>query len=89
MKFRPVFNNVVVTLEEASDTAGKEGILVAPEIAKERPNYGTVVAVGPDVNQVKVGDKVMFAKYSGRTFEVEGKDYQYMAEISIVGVLGD
>lgn len=86
VRFKPFFNNVLVTLEDAPDVIdGSEAGLVAPEIAKERPQHGTVVAVGFQAINTKVGDKILFAKYSGKPIEVDGVKYLYMKEAEIVG----
>ena len=94
---KPLADRVVVQpLEEEVQTfAG--GQLVLPDTAKEKPQQGTVLAVGPgrlDENgkripmEVKVGDTVVYAKYSGTTFKTdEGKEYLFLKESDILGIL--
>lgn len=84
-KFIPLFDIVLVTLEVAED---KEGDLYVPDVAKEKPYHGTILATGPDVKQVKAGDRVLFTKYSGKPVEIDGEKFQYMREPEIVGVIG-
>ncbi|NLE45123.1 MAG: co-chaperone GroES [Chloroflexi bacterium] len=94
---RPLADRVVVEpLEEDVQTfAG--GQLVLPDTAKEKPQHGTVIAVGPGrldddgervPMEIKVGDKVVYAKYSGTTFKTEeGKEVLFMKENDILAVL--
>jgi chaperonin GroES len=94
---KPLADRVVVQpLEEEVQTfAG--GQLVLPDTAKEKPQQGTVLAVGPgrlDENgkripmEVKVGDTVVFAKYSGTTFKTkDGEEILFMRESDILGIL--
>jgi len=77
IKIQPLGARVVIeALEQEGQTAS--GIYI-PETAKEKPQSGVVVAVGDDEDiKLKVGDKVMFAKYSGTDFKFENKDYVLM-----------
>ena len=94
MKLRPLQDRIIVErLEEESITAG--GILI-PDTAKEKPQRGKIVAVGKGkVTEdgkvlpvdVKVGDKVLFGKYSGTEIKIEGIDYLIMREDDILGVI--
>jgi len=94
MHFRPLHDRVVVKrLEEEVKTAG--GIII-PDSAAEKPQQGKVLAVGPggrgDDNElvpldVKVGDKVLFGKWSGTEVKVDGEDVLIMKESDIMGVL--
>jgi chaperonin GroES len=94
MKFRPLHDRVVVKrLEEDTKTAG--GIII-PDTAKEKPQQGEVIAVGPggrDENgkvnalDVKVGDRVLFGKWSGTEVKIDGQDLLIMKESDILGVL--
>jgi len=78
MKIEPIGERVLVeVLEEASQTPA--GIIL-PETAKEKPQRGVVLAVGESESedeepQIKVGDKIIFAKYSGTEIEIDGKEY--------------
>jgi chaperonin GroES len=94
MKFRPLHDRVVVQRIEAEEkTAG--GIII-PDTAKEKPQQGEVIAVGPGGRDesgkltpidVKVGDRVLFGKWSGTEVVIDGEDYLIMKESDIMGVL--
>ena len=94
MKFRPLHDRVVVRrLDGEEKTAG--GIII-PDTAKEKPQQGEVVAVGPGARaddgklhalDVKKGDKVLFGKWSGTEVKIDGEDLLIMKESDIMGVL--
>jgi chaperonin GroES len=94
MKFRPLHDRVVVKrLEEETKTAG--GIII-PDTVKEKPMQGKIIAVGPGgrdeagkVNplDVKVGDTVLFGKWSGTEVKIDGEDLLIMKESDIMGVI--
>jgi chaperonin GroES len=94
MKFRPLHDRVVLERIDAEEkTAG--GIII-PDTAKEKPQQGKVVAVGPggrDENgklipiDVKTGDRVLFGKWSGTEVKIDGVEYLIMKESDIMGVL--
>jgi chaperonin GroES len=94
MKFRPLHDRVLVKRIEAEErTAG--GIII-PETAKEKPQQGEVIAVGPGGRDesgklipldVKVGDRVLFGKWSGSDVKMDGVEYLIMKENDILGVL--
>jgi chaperonin GroES len=94
MRFRPLHDRVVVKRIEAEErTAG--GIII-PDTAKEKPQQGEVVAVGPGGRDdkgnlvpvdVRVGDRVLFGKWSGTEVKIEGVEYLIMKESDILGVL--
>ena len=93
MKVKPLADRVIVkALEAEQKTAG--GIII-PDNAKEKPSNGEVVAVGEGKYEngvkvpmsVKVGDKVLYGKYSGTEVKVEGLDYLIMRESDILAVL--
>ncbi|BAL08456.1 10 kDa chaperonin [Bradyrhizobium japonicum] len=96
MKFRPLHDRVVVKRLEAEDkTAG--GIII-PDTAKEKPSQGEVIAVGPGGRDeagklipidLKVGDRVLFGKWSGTEVKIDGVDLLIMKESDIMGVLTD
>jgi chaperonin GroES len=95
MKIRPLHDRVVVKrVEEETKTAGG---IVLPGSAAEKPSEGEVLAVGPGKSldngqvralEVKVGDKVLFGKYSGTEVKVDGEQYIVMREEDIIGILG-
>ena len=94
MKFRPLHDRVVVRRIEAEEkTAG--GIII-PDTAKEKPQEGEVIAVGPGARDengkvaaldVKAGDRVLFGKWSGTEVRIDGQDLLIMKESDIMGVL--
>jgi chaperonin GroES len=94
MKFRPLHDRVVVKRVEAEEkTAG--GIII-PDTAKEKPIEGEVIAVGPGARNergeivpldVKVGDRVLFGKWSGTEVKIEGEDLLIMKESDIMGII--
>ena len=94
MAFRPLGDRVLVRrVEEEAKTKG--GIII-PDTAKEKPQEGEVLAVGPGardeqgkliVLDVKVGDRILFGKWSGTEVKLEGEDLLIMKESDILGVL--
>ena len=91
---KPLGERVVIEVAE-SDVKTASGI-VLPDTAKEKPQQGTVVAVGAGklldngeraAMEVKVGDGVIFSKYSGSEVKVEGKDYLIVRESDILAVI--
>ena len=94
MKFRPLHDRIVVKRIGAEEkTAG--GIII-PDTAQEKPSQGEVVAVGPGGRDeagklipidVKVGDRVLFGKWSGTEVKIDGQDRLIMKESDILGVL--
>ena len=93
-KFRPLHDRVIVKrVKEEEKTKG--GIII-PDTAKEKPSQGQVVGVGPGGRDeagklipldVKVGDKVLFGKYSGQEFKLDGQDLLHMREDDIIGIV--
>jgi chaperonin GroES len=96
MRFRPLHDRVVVRRVDAElKTAG--GIII-PDTAQEKPQQGEVVAVGPgargDDNElvpldVKVGDRILFGKWSGTEVKIDGEDLLIMKESDIMGIIED
>src|SRR5690606_19383152 len=94
MRFRPLHDRVVVKrVEERQKTAG--GIII-PDTAKEKPQEGEVVAVGPGARNekgetqaldVKVGDRILFGKWSGTEVKLDGQEYLIMKESDIMGIV--
>lgn len=95
MKIRPLHDRVLLKRFEPADKKTAGGIII-PDTAKEKPQEGEVIAVGPGkvtddgklkAMNVKVGDKVLFGKYSGNEVKMEDQDYLIMREDDILGVL--
>ena len=94
MKFRPLHDRVVVRrLEGEQKTAG--GIII-PDTAKEKPQEGEIIAVGPGGRDesgklipidLKVGDRVLFGKWSGTEVKIDGEDLLIMKESDVMGVI--
>ena len=95
MKFRPLHDRVAVRrVEEDQKTAG--GIII-PDTAAEKPTQGEIVAVGAGARNekgelvpldVKVGDRILFGKWSGTEVKVDGEDLLIMKESDIMGIIG-
>ena len=95
MKFRPLHDRVVVKRLEGEEKT-KGGIII-PDSAKEKPQEGEIVAVGPGARDeagklvplaVKAGDRVLFGKWSGTEVKVDGQDLLIMKESDIMGIVG-
>jgi chaperonin GroES len=94
MKFRPLHDRVVVKrIEQEEKTKG--GIII-PDTAKEKPQEGEVIAVGPGARNergeivpldVKAGDRVLFGKWSGTEVKIDGEDLLIMKESDLLGVI--
>ena len=83
--FRPLKERVFVSYSEEQERTS--GGLYIPDAAKEKPQRGKVEAVGAEVKSVKVGDEVLFDKYSGSKIAFEGTDYLILKEDDILGIL--
>ncbi len=95
MKFRPLHDRVVVRRLDSEEKT-KGGIII-PDTAKEKPQEGEIIAVGPGGrdesgklihNDLKEGDKVLFGKWSGTEVKIDGKELLIMKESDIMGVIG-
>jgi len=94
MKFRPLHDRVVVKRIEAEEKS--TGGIIIPDTAKEKPQQGEVIAVGPGGRDeagklipidVQVGNRVPFGKWSGTEVKIDGDEYLIMKESDIMGVL--
>ena len=94
MKFRPLHDRILVRRIE-SDERTKGGIII-PDTAREKPQEGEVIATGPGARNeqgeitaldVKVGDRVLFGKWSGTEIRLDGEDLLIMKESDVMGVL--
>ena len=94
MKFRPLHDRLVIRrIEQEAKTAG--GIII-PDTAKEKPQEGEVIAVGPGTRDergeiqrldVKPGDRVLFGKWSGTEVRIDNEEYLIMKESDLLGVI--
>ena len=96
MKFRPLHDRVVIKRIEAEEKTS--GGIIIPDTAKEKHQEGEVIAVGPGGRDesgklipidVKVGDRVLFGKWSGTEVKLDGIEYIIMKESDLMGVLVD
>ena len=95
MTFRPLHDRILVRRIEAEDKSA--GGIIIPDTAKEKPSEGEVIAVGPGARDetgklveldVRVGDRILFGKWSGTEVKVGGEDVLIMKESDIMGVIG-
>jgi chaperonin GroES len=95
MNIRPLYDRIVVKRIEEEETT-RSGIVI-PDSAKEKPQQGEVIAIGKGKRledgqmvalDVKVGDRILFGKYSGNEIKLEGTEYIIMREDDVLGVLG-
>ena len=94
MKFRPLHDRVLVRRVEAEEKT-KGGIII-PDTAKEKPQEGEVIAVGPGARDesgklipidLKAGDRILFGKWSGTEIKIEGEELLIMKESDVMGVV--
>jgi chaperonin GroES len=94
MKFRPLHDRVVVKRVEAEEKT-KGGIII-PDTAKEKPQEGEIIAVGPGGRDesgklipidLKAGDRILFGKWSGTEIKIEGEELLIMKESDVMGVV--
>ena len=89
VNFKPLADRLLIEPAEAEETTAS-GIII-PDSAKEKPQKGVVVAVGPgkkdDPTTVKVGETVLYGKFSGTDLSIDGKDYMIMREADILGTI--
>jgi chaperonin GroES len=89
LKITPLHDRVIVQPAAAEERTA--GGLIIPDTAKEKPQRGTVVAAGPGKKDepvsVKIGDTVLYGKYSGTEIQIEGSDYLIMRESDILAIV--
>ncbi len=94
MKFRPLHDRILVERVESEEKTA--GGIILPDSAKEKPQQGKVIAVGPGKKaedgkllpmDVKVGDTILFGKYSGSEIKIEGNEYLIMREEDVLGIV--
>ena len=94
LKFRPLHDRVVVKRIDAEEKSS--GGIIIPDTAKEKPQEGEIIAVGPGARDesgkvqpldVKAGDRVLFGKWSGTEVRLDGEDLLIMKESDIMGVI--
>ena len=94
MKIKPLHDRILVRRLEEKET--KKGGIIIPDTAKEKPQEGEVIAVGPGkvgddgkrhAMDVKVGDKILFGKYSGSEVKLNDEEFLIMREEDVLGIL--
>lgn len=89
VNIKPLADRVVI--EPASAESVTASGIIIPDTVKEKPQKGTVVAVGPgkkdEPTTVKVGDTVLYGKYAGTEIQIDGKDYLIMRESDILAII--
>jgi chaperonin GroES len=94
MKFRPLHDRVLVERVESEEKTA--GGIILPDSAKEKPQQGKIIAVGEGKRaedgkliplQLKVGDSILFGKYSGSEIKIEGIEYLIMREEDVLGIV--
>jgi chaperonin GroES len=94
MQFRPLHDRVVVRRLESEEKTG--GGIIIPDTAKEKPQEGEIVAVGPGARDeagkiqpldVKAGDRILFGKWSGTEVKIDGEELLIMKESDIMGII--
>lgn len=94
MKFRPLHDRILVERVESEEVT--KGGIILPDTAKEKPQQGKVIAVGPGKKtedgklvpmDVKTGDTILFGKYSGSEIKMEGNEYLIMREDDVLGIV--
>ncbi|MGD1073531.1 MAG: co-chaperone GroES [Bryobacteraceae bacterium] len=97
MKIRPLYDRVVVKRIENQDSTTAGGLFI-PDSAKEKPQEGEVAAIGKGKRlengtlvelDVRVGDRILFGKYSGSDIKLDGNEYMIMREDEILGILDE
>jgi len=95
MKIKPLNDRILVLRVKEEEKT--EGGIIIPDTAKEKPQEGEVVAVGPGKMDedgkrtpldIKKGDKILFSKYAGTEIEIDGVEHLFMREDDILGVIG-
>lgn len=94
LKLKPLADRVVIQV--ADETEQTSGGIFIPDTAREKPQQGTVIAVGPgkmldngqrEAMSVKEGDRVLFQKYGGTDVKLDGEEYKILSERDILGII--
>ena len=86
MKLKPTADNIVLKQTEAEETTASGIILAA---AKEKPAIYEVMSAGPDVKDIKVGDKVVVGKFTGNEIKLDGVEYKFVKLEDVLAVVTD
>ncbi len=85
MKIRPLKNKVLLKPEEVKEQ--KIGKLFIPDSAQEKKTIGDIIAVGPEVEGIKVNDQVLYSKYSGTEVELDGEKLIILEEDDVIAII--
>jgi chaperonin GroES len=86
--FRPLGSYIVVWVDQATSDKTEGGLFKPASATKERPDTGEVVLVGPEVTGLQPGDRISFARYAGKTINLDGNNYSIMKDLEVYGVYG-
>ena len=86
MKLKPMADNILLKQAEAAETTAS-GIILAS--AKEKPAFYEVMSAGPDVKDIKAGDKVVVGNFTGSDIKLDGVDYKFVKQDEILAVVTD
>ena len=87
MKLKPTADNIVLKQVEAEETTSS-GIILATT-TKEKPAIYEVMSAGPDVKELKVGDKVVVGKFTGNEIKLDGVDYKFVKQDDVLAIVTD
>ena len=87
MKLKPMADNILLKQVEAEETTSS-GIILATT-TKEKPSIYEVISAGPDVKDIKAGDKVVVGKYTGSEIKLDGEEYKFVKQDDILAVVTD
>ena len=95
MKIKPLFDRIVI--KKVEEKATTHSGIVLPDSAKEKPQMAEVIAVGPGgvidgkeiVMQVKVGEKILYSKYAGSDFKIDGEELTVLRQSDVLAVVED
>ncbi len=85
MNFQPLGNRVLV--ERLADVTTTASGIIIPDNAKEKPSHGQIVAISEEVEDINVGDTVVFGKYSGNELSLDGKEYLILEADELFGIM--
>ncbi|HIE65087.1 MAG: co-chaperone GroES [Nitrospira sp.] len=86
MKFKPLKDRVFVSYSDEPEKTSSG--LYIPDAAKEKPQQGNIEAIGSEVKEVKIGNTILFDKYSGSKIKLDDQDYLILKEEDILGIIG-
>jgi chaperonin GroES len=85
MKYRPLGARVLIAINNVEEVSS--GGIILPDVAKEEKAEGVVMGIGAEVNELEVGDRVIFGKYSGDELELSSKKYRVVNEEDVLAVI--